>query len=165
MDIQVRAETPADISLIEAVNVAAFASPLHDICAEAVIVRKLREAGTLFISLVATIDDAIVGHVAISPVAIADGTALWFGLGPVSVRPEFQRRGVGSKLIILALNTLRTLGAHGCVVLGDPNFYGRFGFQACEQLTFPGFEPRYFQALKFAPSMAAGVVTYDKAFG
>ncbi|MCA9422055.1 MAG: N-acetyltransferase [Nitrospira sp.] len=72
----------------------------------------------------------IVGYVAASPISISGGTQHWYGLGPISVKPECQRQGVGSQPMQQALTELRKLGATGCVVLGEPQYYGRFGFKA-----------------------------------
>ena len=79
--------------------------------------------------------EAIVGQVAGSPVSIA-GAGDWFGLGPVSVRPAFQRRGIGGALILAALARLKQQGAAGCLVLGDPRYYARFGFAHQQGLSY-----------------------------
>ena len=116
----------------------------------------LRLAGALTLSLVAEKDSAVVGHVAVSPVAITDGTFGWYGLGPIAVAPEFQARGIGSALMRRALADLRALGARGCVLLGNPEYYGRFGFKADPSLVLPGVPPQYFQSLAFAMPMPSG---------
>lgn len=82
---------------------AAFLNALHTSHAEQVIVSTLRQAGKLAISLVADAGGKVIGHVAVSPVSISDGASDWFGLGPISVLPEHQRRGVGSRLMREAL--------------------------------------------------------------
>jgi putative acetyltransferase len=94
------------------------------------IVRGLREAGALKLSLVATMDGRVVGHVAFSPVMVGAQDPGWWGIGPVSVAPAHQRSGIGSSLIRSGLRRLRESGVAGCVVLGDPAHYGRFGFFA-----------------------------------
>src|SRR5690242_8049313 len=114
-DVRVRAETPGDCAAIEAVTVAAFMNAPHTSHTEQHIVSALRKAGKLTVSLVAELDDAVIGHVAISPVSISDGAAGWFGLGPISVLPRFQRCGVGSRLMREALRIVRERGAFGCV--------------------------------------------------
>jgi putative acetyltransferase len=164
MNFSIRPETPADCSAIEAVTVSAFLDAPHTSHTEQHIVAALREAGSLTISLVAEADGTVVGHVAISPVSIADGASGWFGLGPVSVLPKLQRQGVGSRLVREALGILRERGASGCVVLGEPEYYGRFGFQANRDLVLPGVPPGYFQAVSFDSSRPRGVVTYHAAF-
>ena len=109
-------------------------------------------------------DGRIVGHVAASPVTIDDGTPGWYGLGPVSVAPQWQGRGLGSRLVRAALAELRELGARGCLLVGEPGYYGRFGFRAEPQLVYPGVPPQYFQALCLEGALPAGVVTFDPAF-
>ncbi len=163
-DVPVRAETSADSATIEALTVAAFLNAPHTSHTEQHIVNALRAAGKLTVSLVAEIDDTVIGHVAISPVSISDGAAGWFGLGPISVLPQFQRRGVGSRLMREALRILRERGASGCVVLGEPEYYGRFGFRANPELVLPGVPAQYFQAVTFDSSTPQGTVGYHEAF-
>ena len=71
-------------------------------------------------SLVAEVDGRVVGHIAFSPVAMSDGTNHWYGLGPVSVLPQCQRRGIGKALIQEGLARLKELGAKGCCLVGHP---------------------------------------------
>jgi putative acetyltransferase len=164
MAIKIRTESSADLSVIEAVTVAAFLNVPATSHTEQRIVNLLRKVGKLAISLVAEADGSVVGHIAISPVSISDGAADWFGLGPISVKPENQHRGVGAQLIREALQMLRERGASGCVVLGEPEYYGRFGFKADPKLVLRGVPPEYFQALSFCASRPRGIVTYDEAF-
>lgn len=164
MSIRIRAETSGDAQAIEAVTAAAFLSAPHTSHTEQYIVNALRRAGQLAISLVAEADGAVIGHVAISPVSVSDGASGWFGLGPISVLPEHQRRGIGSRLMREALRLLRERGASGCVVLGEPEYYGRFGFRMDANLVLPGFPAEYFQAAAFDSSQPCGVVTYHEAF-
>jgi len=131
---------------------------------EQFIVKALRQADALFISLVAESDGEIVGHVAISPVNISDGSASWYGVGPISVMPEYQGRGIGSKLMERALAELKKQRVAGCVVLGDPNYYGRFGFKVIDGLILPGVPAEYFQALSFSGNFPQGGVIYHEAF-
>jgi len=118
----------------------------------------------LTLSLVAVDGDTIVGHVAISPVTISSGAAGWYGLGPISVLPNRQRQGIGSMLMTTALAELRRLGAFGCVVLGDPEYYGRFGFKAHPGLDLPSVPREHFLAVSFGIEIPAGTVRYDEAF-
>lgn len=163
-NVAIRSETSADTHEIEAVTASAFLNAPHTSHAEQHIINALRKAGKLTVSLVAEIDGALIGHVAISPVSISDGASGWFGLGPISVLPQHQRRGIGSKLMREALRILRERGASGCVVLGYPEYYGRFGFHADPNLILPGFPPEYFQAISFDSSKPRGTVTYHEAF-
>ena len=126
--MQIRDERPADAAAIRAVTDAAFAGVPHSNQTESRIIDALRKAGALTLSLVALRREQLVGHIAFSPVLI-DGVACdWYGLGPVSVVPELQGLGVGAALIRAGLERLRDIGARGCVLLGDPRYYGRFGF-------------------------------------
>jgi len=160
----VREEVPADVHSIEAVTVAAFANAPHSSHTEQHIVNALRCSGALTISLVAELDGVLVGHIALSPVSISDGSTRWFGLGPISVLPAHQGHGVGSALMTAALAALRQHGAQGCVLLGEPGYYGRFGFRATPDLVLPGVPAGYFQALHLGTATARGIVTYHPAF-
>lgn len=164
MSIWIRDETSSDLQAIEDVTAAAFLNAPHTSHTEQYIVNALRRAGKLTVSLVADADGAVVGHVAISPVSISDGTPDWSGLGPISVLPQQQRRGIGSQLMREALRVLRRRGAAGCVVLGEPGYYGRFGFRAEPDLVLPGVPPAYFQAISFGTPLPRGIVTYHEAF-
>ena len=125
----------------------------------------LRSAGALTVSLVAEQEGELFGHVAFSPVTIGQEDRGWFGLGPVAVQPGHQNRGIGSKLIEAGLAQLRSSGASGCVVLGEPEYYARFGFRADPRLTFPGPPPEYFQALRWSDHSAQGEVAYHPELG
>ncbi|WP_416224352.1 GNAT family N-acetyltransferase [Acinetobacter sp. ANC 4654] len=88
-------------------------------------------------------------HIAISPVSISSAVEGWFGLGPIAVSPKWQHHGVGSALMQAALKQLKTTGAAGCVVLGDPHFYAQFGFQPSHTLILEGVPAEYFQYIAF----------------
>jgi predicted N-acetyltransferase YhbS len=164
LDIKIREESPDDVLAIGRVTTAAFLAAPHTSHTEEFVVDALRRAGKLAVSRVATHDDEVVGHVAISPTAISGNEVGWYGLGPVSVLPSYQRRGIGSALIMDALLVLSSSGAAGCVVLGDPAFYERFGFSAHAALTLPGFPPQNLLAVAFDASIPKGVVSYHEAF-
>jgi putative acetyltransferase len=164
MNMKIRNETAADAPAITAVTIAAFMSAPHTSHTEQFIVTALREAGLLTISLFAEDEGTVIGHVTVSPVSISHGADGWFGLGPVSVLPEHQRHGVGSRLMHEALRMLREQGAAGCVVLGEPEYYGRFGFRADPNLILPNVPPEYFQAISLDSSRPQGTVSYHEAF-
>ncbi|MEO2215883.1 N-acetyltransferase [Chromobacterium vaccinii] len=164
MTIIIRNEQTADIGAIFTLTEAAFRDEAHSSHTEQFIVEALRRRGRLSVSLVADEGGGIVGHVAVSPVAVSSGAAGWYGLGPISVAPERQKRGIGGQLMREALRLLREQGALGCVVLGDPAYYGRFGFRAHPGLTLPGIPAEYFQALAFGAETPVGEVAYDEAF-
>ncbi len=164
MNLKIRTETPHDAEHIHTVTEQAFQNAPHADHTEQFIVQALRKSDALTVSLVAEVDGQIIGHVAISPVRISDGAAHWFGLGPISVLPAYQGQGVGSQLMKQALADLDAKGASGCVVLGDPHYYGRFGFKVVEGLVFPGVPAEYFQAVSFGVAFPQGEVTYHAAF-
>jgi putative acetyltransferase len=164
MNLKIRNEDKGDIDAIEKVTIEAFLNAPHTDHTEQYIVRDLRNSGALSISLVAESQGQIVGHVAISPVTISDGVKGWFGLGPISVSPNVQRAGVGSKLMLSALETLKGSGASGCVLLGDPAYYSRFGFKPESSIVYPDVPPEYFQAIQFSALLPNGIVTYHEAF-
>ena len=164
MNINIRKEMPNDAQSIHDVTVAAFLEAPHTDYTEQFVVRTLRESGALSISLVAEDDCEIIGHVAISPVTISDGARDWYGLGPISVLPNNQSKGIGSKLMNAAIQELENIGAKGCVLLGDPNYYHRFGFKPREGLVLPDVPAEYFQALLLQGDLPQGIVTYHESF-
>lgn len=162
--MHIRAELSDDARAIEQVTIRAFQSAPHTDHTEQFIVRELRAAHSLTVSLVAEHGGQIVGHVAVSPVTISDGSLHWFGLGPISVVPEFQGQGVGTELMNAALAALRALSVQGCVVLGDPRYYQRFGFNPVPGLVLPGVPGEYFQAMSIGGRLPQGEVKYHEAF-
>ena len=168
MSIQLRHETHDDVAAIEAVTIAAFADAPHTSHTEQFIVRALRTANELTLSIVADEHGQVVGHVALSPVTITDGHGHkaegWYGLGPISVLPNRQEQGIGSRLMAQALAELQAMQAAGCVLLGDPAYYARFGFQAHAGLQLPGVPPGYFMALAFDGLVPEGTAHYSDAF-
>jgi putative acetyltransferase len=162
--MEIRSETSSDEEAISKVITAAFLRAEHSGGNEAKIVEALRKARSLAVSLVATENEEIVGHVAFSPVTIDGRSDDWFGLGPVAVVPNRQEKGIGSALIEAGLATLRVRGSKGCVVLGEPAYYSRFGFTADPHLSLAGVPPEYFQQLKFKEQAGGGVVKYHAAF-
>ncbi|MBD2208802.1 N-acetyltransferase [Calothrix sp. FACHB-156] len=164
MNITIRKEVPGDVADIEALTTAAFLNMPYSSHTEQLIVNALRDSGNLTISLVADADSKIVGHVAVSPVSISDASQGWYGLGPISVAPEHQGVGVGSQLMKQALATLRELGASGCVLLGNPKYYSRFGFKAEPSLVLADVPPEYFQAISFTGHIPTGLVSYHESF-
>ena len=163
--MDIRLERSGEEQAISKLITEAFASAEHSDGTEAQIVDRLRNAGALTLSLVAEDAGAIVGYAAFSPVTIDARPAGWFGLGTIAVSPARQRKGIGDRLISHGLEMLISYGSAGCVVLGEPEYYGRFGFKADRRLTYPGPPPEYFQALAFGGGMPSGIVAYHPAFG
>jgi putative acetyltransferase len=163
--MNIRPETPLDIPSIEALTIAAFAGKPYSQQTEHLIVNGLREGGSLLVSLVAELNDQIVGHVAFSAVTISGEDKGWHGLGPISVLPEFQLQGIGSKLVREGLSSIQALGSKGCVLEGSPQYYERFGFKAHAGLSYAGApSPEYFMALPFGDVIPRGAVEFHQAF-
>jgi len=160
----IRNEKSTDIETISAVTIAAFQNHPISKHTEQFIIKALRDANALTISLVAEIDGKVVGHIAFSPVTISDGNLNWHGVGPVSVLPEYQRQGVGKSLIHEGLSLLKARGSKGCVLVGDPKYYGRFGFRNIPELTHDGVPQEVFLALPFDKKVAQGTVVFHEGF-
>jgi putative acetyltransferase len=159
-----RDERSADAAQIAAITLAAFAPLEISSHTEHYIVDALRAAGALTVSLVAELDGRIVGHIAFSPVHMSDGSAGWYGLGPVSVAPDLQRQGIGSALITEGLARLRAIGASGCCLVGHPAYYPRFGFSNPAALALAGVPSEVFFALSFKGQIPRGEVEFHEAF-
>ena len=160
----IRDEQPSDIEAIHYITEAAFAEQRYSSHTEQFIVAALRDAGQLTLSLVALKDDELIGHVAVSPVSLSSGDTGWHGLGPISVAPAHQQQGVGSALMQTAIARLQTMGSAGCVLLGEPAYYARFGFTANPALVLPGVPAEYFQLLSFSGEPPVAQVRYHDAF-
>lgn len=163
-NILIRNENSGDAGRIAQVTREAFADHAHSSHTEHFIVDALRRADALTVSLVAEAEARVVGHIAFSPVTISDGSQGWYGLGPLSVMPSCQGQGIGRELVIRGLERLRNTGAKGCVLLGEPAFYGRFGFACDPELRLPGVPPGFFQSLPFGNDRPRGDVAYHAAF-
>lgn len=160
-----RPERPDEAEAIAALITTAFLSAPHADGTEAAIVAGLRAAGALALSLVIADAAGLAGHVAFSPVTVGGRAGGWFGLGPLAVRQDRRRAGLGAALVAEGLARLTAQGAAGCVVLGDPGYYGRFGFAARPGWTLPGVPPACFMVrpLTGAPG-SGGIVAYHPAF-
>lgn len=159
-----RPEGPGDEAVIGAVTAAAFEGHPHSDGSEPQIVARLRAAGVLTLSLVAEEKGEVVGHVAFSPVTFSGGEQGWFGLGPISVRPDVQGQGIGSRLVREGLRRLREDGAMGCVLVGEPAYYQRFGFSTEHDLTTPGVPREYLLALPLNGPVPSGIVAFHPGF-
>jgi putative acetyltransferase len=151
--VLIRDETSADVTA------AAFKTLAISQHTEQFIIVALRAAKALTISLVAEADGRVAGHIAFSPVAISDGSANWYGLGPVSVLPEYQGQGIGSALIQKGIARLKNLGARGCCLVGHPEYYRRFGFQNTPGLGHEGVPAEVFFALSLDGHIPQGTVS------
>lgn len=162
--ILIRDEARHDAEVIAEVTVAAFDSLEISNHTEQFIVEALRSAGALAVSLVAEVDGHVVGHIAFSPVVISDGSNNWYGLGPVSVLPLYQRMGIGKALIREGLSRLKELGAKGCCLVGHPQYYRKFGFENVAGLVVEGVPEEVFFALSFDGRFPQGNVTFHEGF-
>lgn len=157
----IRQERPSDAPRVRSVLEAAFAGS-----AEADLVDKLRASGDLILSLVAEPLDSIAGYVAFPRLTLdlGDRFVPAAGLAPVGVSPASQRQGIGSALIGAGLARLKDRGEGLVFVLGEPNYYRRFGFAATAEFDSPYAGP-YFQMLKLAPNAPErGTVVYPNPF-
>jgi len=123
--ITIREEQPGDVAAVRLVNEKAFGQP-----AEADIVDALRERCPDHLSLVATVDDRIVGHILFSPLTVEQEGKKFRGMGlaPMAVPPEYQRQGIGSRLVRAGIAVLREASCPLVIVLGHPGYCPRFGF-------------------------------------
>jgi putative acetyltransferase len=162
--IVIRSETDADVGAIRDVTVSAFKTLAISSHTEQFIIDALRAAKSLTVSLVAEVDGRVGGHIAFSPVTISDGTRNWYGLGPVSVLPEYQRQGIGKALIEEGLSRLKSLDARGVCLVGHPDYYRQFGFKNVSGLVHEGVPQEIFFVLSFDGHIPQGTVAFDEAF-
>jgi putative acetyltransferase len=163
-NIIIRNETDADVNAITEVTVAAFKTLEVSNHTEQFIVEALRASDALAVSLIAEVDGHVVGHVAFSPVIISDGTHNWYGLGPVSVLPEHQRKGIGKSLILEGISRLKGLNAKGCCLVGHPDYYRKLGFQNVSGLVHEGAPQEVFLAMSFDGQIPQGTVNFHDGF-
>jgi putative acetyltransferase len=163
-EILIRDETPADHDTITTLTEKAFATMEISDHTEQFIVQALRKANALTVSLVAELEGQVVGHIAFSPVTLTDGTPGWYGMGPVSVLPSLQRMGIGKTLVNAGLERLKSLGARGCVLVGHPEYYTKFGFHNTPNLGLKGSLPKC-SLPSLDGRIPTGNVTFHEAFG
>lgn len=164
MSVSIRPETAADIPAIAEVTCRAFETLEISQHTEQFIVAGLRAAGALSVSLVAETEGRVVGHIAFSPVVLSDGSAGWYGVGPLSVEPELHKRGIGTRLMHEGIAAIRKLGAQGCMLVGHPEYYARFGFRNEPGLILDGVPPEVFFCLPFGGTVPQGNVAFHPAF-
>ena len=156
----IRPERLEDMASVRQVNIAAFARPGHP-TDEADMVDALRANGKVILSLVAELGDQVVGHIVFSPLTFEPSQPRETGvaLGPLAVRPEFQRQGIGSKLAKSGLEACRRLGYGSVFLFGNPSYYSRLGFRPARTygITPPGPATDAFQALELREGALAGV--------
>lgn len=126
-------------------------------------IKTMREDGDLLLSLVMVQDDEVIGHIAFSPVTLGDrasGSDGWIGLGPVSIAPERQREGWGNRLVSDGLARMRQHGKAGCVLIGNPAYYSRFGFRNDGRITYRGLSAELVQWLSFGDAKPEGELVF-----
>lgn len=163
-EARIRPETEEDRAAIRQVIADAFAPKAFSDGSEPGIPDALREAGALSLSLVAESEGVVVGHVALSPVILGDAAG-WYGLGPIAVTPDRQGEGIGTALIAGAHDWLKQAGAAGCVLIGDPGYYSRFGYFSDGKVTYGDLDARYVQRVVAHGPDAEGEVKFHPAFG
>ena len=158
----VRPVQAGDGPAVRALLKAAFGGP-----AEADLVEALVRDGDLVLATLAEEGDALVGYVAFSRLIVATGDARFpaFALAPLAVAPGRQRQGIGARLVEHAHQRLREAGEALSVVLGEPDYYRRFGYttERAAELESP-YPPQYLSALPFADAPRRGRLIYPRAF-
>jgi putative acetyltransferase len=164
MTFQIRPERSGDEDAIHDLTHRAFALMPFSSGTEAAIIRALRACGDLALSLVVEENGAIIGHVAFSPVTVASGEAGWYGLGPVSVEPACQRRGIGKALVAHGLEQLKAQGACGCALIGNPQVYRPMGFVSDGRLRYGDLDTALVQRVVFKGLAPQGALKFSPAF-
>jgi putative acetyltransferase len=159
----IREERPGDIRAIHELTADAFRPMPFSMGGEADVVDRLRADGDLAVSLVAEQDGRIVGHVAFSPAGVADEEAGWFGLGPISVRADLQRRGIGKSLMRRGFDILKDRDARGCVLIGNPDIYSKVGFASEGRLAYRALDPALVQWIVFRGQPPSGAIRFADA--
>ncbi|QWC56666.1 GNAT family N-acetyltransferase [Erythrobacter sp. 3-20A1M] len=163
--MRVRPETAEDFPAIRALTQASFHEANYGWDDAANALDRMRLAGSLALSLVAlNMDEAVIGHIAFSPITVSDGTTGWFDLAPLSVMATRQRTGIGGSLIVRGVAEMRAAGARGIVVMGDPAYYSRFGFQPVPDLTLQGAPTEWLLALPLEGEAPSGAIRLSPGF-
>jgi putative acetyltransferase len=164
MDLVIRSERPDDHAAIYDLTKRAFAPMPYAGGDEQDLINTLRREGALALSLVAEFEGRVVGHIAFSPAFAANGDSGWFTLGPVSAEPELKGQGIGSAVIREGLDQLRRRDAAGCILVGDPAYYARFGFRPFPALCPPGEPAEFYQILPMNAVALDCVIGFHPAF-
>lgn len=154
-EIIIRNETKADFDAIHDVTIAAFKTLAISKHAEQFIIAALHEANALSVSLVAEVDGCVVGHIAFSPATTSDGASNWYGLGPLSVLPECQRRGIGKAVVREGLARIKAMNAQGCCLVGHPDYYKKSGFRNVSGFAHEWVPQEVFLVLPFHEALKA----------
>ncbi len=162
--LTIRAEHPQDHTAIFNVITAAFFEMPYADGDEAELVDALRSQNALSVCLVAEFDGVIVSQIAFSPAQTDDNDEGWYALGPVAVLPEHQRTGIGSKLVHAGLLAITALDAKGCILVGHPEYYTRFGFILSSSNAPIGQPSDFFMVKSLGSPIPSGPIAFHKAF-
>lgn len=164
MDIHIRSERPEDYQAIHDVTQRAFAPMPHADGDEHQIIGRLRDAGVLAVSLVAEQAARVIGQVTLTPAAPVDGAPGWYALGPIAVEPDFKHQGIGSALISSAIDWMKEQDAAGCILVGNPAYYRRFGFRPFPQFAPAGQPAQFFQVLPLRAAEPSCTISFHPLF-
>lgn len=164
MTLRIRPEEPGDEAAIHDITERAFAPMPFSDGDEKDLIDRFREAGALEISLVAEQDNRLVGQVTFTRASAADGSPGWYALGPAAVDPELQARRIGERLIEAGIARLREREAAGCILVGNPDYYRRFGFRSYPKLCPERQPAAFFQILPLAVREPNAVVEFHPLF-
>ena len=164
MDCLIRPECADDYAAIYYVTKRAFAPMPFSDGDEQELIGRFRDAGVLALSLVADMDGSVIGQITLTPAFAADGSPGWFALGPIAVAPEYQNMKIGGKLMEAGIAWLREQDSAGCVLVGNPAYYNRFGFERYPALAPEGEPAEYYQILPLRVKEPSVVVGFHPLF-
>ncbi|MEM8919215.1 MAG: N-acetyltransferase [Pseudomonadota bacterium] len=162
--ISIRGEKKSDEAMIYEITTRAFAPMPFSDGNEQDLIDRFRKSGALEISLVAELEDAIVGQVTFTRAFAADGSPGWYALGPVAVEPELQGQRIGEELIEAGLAELRKRAAAGCILVGNPDYYRRFGFRGFPELRPERQPAEFYQILPLDVAEPDVVIEFHPLF-
>jgi len=164
MNVTVRPEAVEDFPAIRSVVEQAFENMPFAAGDEADLVETLRAQHALLVSLVAEIDGEVIGHIAFSPATASGPAGEWYALGPVAVLPRLQGEGIGATLVRAGLREIELLGAAGCILTGDPDYYVRFGFEVTPECAPPEEPAEYFMVKVLRGAEPRAPIGFHPAF-
>ena len=164
MTIIVRPEKQSDREIIWELTKLAFSGKPYAGGNEQDLIDNLRELNVLSASLVAVDGSEVVGQITFSPASISSGEGNWYALGPIAVLPHRQSEGIGGLLIEAGMKVIEDMGAWGCILTGDPDYYSRHGFTLANEHC-PDNEPEeYFMLRLCGVNKPAGKFAFHDAF-
>ena len=163
-ELNIRPELATDHAVIYRITENAFKDRPYADGDEQDLINRFRERGDLVLSLVAEVAGEVVAQVTFTDAQVADGSGPWFALGPVAVEPKMQSLGIGAALINAGLDEIRSRGALGCILTGNPLYYQRFGFSLAPQNLPVKESAEYFQLKCFGEASPQGAFEFNPAF-